>query len=60
VRVAAGERQRSIARSYNVKSGDDFEVGGMKLQPSQRQAQGPWADLALHTLGWKAFQDLCA
>ena len=25
-----------------------------------RQAQGPWADLALHTLGWKAFQDLCA
>jgi hypothetical protein len=26
----------------------------------QRQAQGPWVDLALHTLGWKAFQDLCA
>jgi hypothetical protein len=26
----------------------------------RRQAQGPWADLALHTLGWKAFQDLCA
>lgn len=25
-----------------------------------RQAQGPWTDLALHTLGWKAFQDLCA
>lgn len=24
------------------------------------QAQGPWTDLALHTLGWKAFQDLCA
>jgi hypothetical protein len=21
-------------------------------------AQGPWTDLALHTLGWKAFQDL--
>jgi hypothetical protein len=32
-----------------------------RLAPSQqRQAQGPWADLALHTLGWKAFQDLCA
>ncbi len=25
-----------------------------------KQAQGPWTDLALHTLGWKAFQDLCA
>lgn len=24
------------------------------------RAQGPWTDLALHTLGWKAFQDLCA
>ena len=24
------------------------------------QAQGPLVDLALHTLGWKAFQDLCA
>jgi hypothetical protein len=24
------------------------------------QPQGPWTDLALHTLGWKAFQDLCA
>lgn len=23
-------------------------------------AQGPLTDLALHTLGWKAFQDLCA
>ncbi|MCZ8548055.1 hypothetical protein OOJ09_28090 [Mesorhizobium qingshengii] len=26
----------------------------------QRTAQGAWTDLALHTLGWKAFQDLCA
>ncbi len=25
-----------------------------------RQAQGAWTDLALHTLGWKSFQDLCA
>jgi hypothetical protein len=25
-----------------------------------RQAQGPWVDLSLHTLGWKSFQDLCA
>jgi energy-coupling factor transporter ATP-binding protein EcfA2 len=28
--------------------------------PKRRQAQGAWTDLALHTLGWKAFQDLCA
>lgn len=25
-----------------------------------QQAQGPLKDLALHTLGWKSFQDLCA
>ena len=35
-----------------VIDGDQFS--------GKRQAQGPWADLALHTLGWKAFQDLCA
>lgn len=23
-------------------------------------ANGPWADLALHTIGWKSFQDLCS
>ncbi|MEQ1871364.1 MAG: hypothetical protein ABL961_15225 [Vicinamibacterales bacterium] len=27
---------------------------------SQRRAEGPWSDLALHTIGWKAFQDLCS
>lgn len=25
-----------------------------------RRAQGPWSDLALHTIGWRAFQDLCS
>src|SRR4249919_2448170 len=24
------------------------------------RAEGPWSDLALHTIGWKAFQDLCS
>ena len=24
------------------------------------QAQGPFTDLALHTIGWKAFQDMAA
>lgn len=26
----------------------------------QREAQGPWSNLALHTIGWRAFQDLCS
>lgn len=30
------------------------------MATSTPQAQGPVADLAIHTLGWKAFQDLCA
>ena len=28
--------------------------------PSERRAHGPWSDLALHTIGWRAFQDLCS
>lgn len=27
---------------------------------ARRTAVGPWADLALHTIGWRAFQDLCS
>ncbi len=27
---------------------------------SERRAHGPWSDLALHTIGWRAFQDLCS
>lgn len=30
------------------------------LEKPRRQAVGPWSDLALHTIGWRAFQDLCA
>lgn len=26
----------------------------------ERRAHGPWSDLALHTIGWRAFQDLCS
>ena len=25
-----------------------------------RRAHGPWSDLALHPIGWRAFQDLCS
>jgi len=24
------------------------------------RAEGPWGDLAIHSIGWKAFQDLCS
>lgn len=24
------------------------------------RAEGPWSDLALYSIGWKAFQDLCS
>lgn len=27
-------------------------------EPHERRAHGPWSDLALHTIGWRAFQDL--
>ncbi|AYN20434.1 hypothetical protein [Alcaligenes aquatilis] len=27
-------------------------------EPRERRAHGPWSDLALHTIGWRAFQDL--
>lgn len=30
------------------------------LAPHGRRAHGPWSDLALHTIGWRAFQDLCS
>lgn len=29
-------------------------------QNTNSQAQGPFADLAFHTIGWKAFQNMCA
>src|SRR5690606_4502782 len=25
-----------------------------------RRAHGPWSELALHSIGWRAFQDLCS
>lgn len=30
------------------------------MPPRDRRAHGPWSDLALHTIGWRAFQDLCS
>lgn len=30
------------------------------IPPRSRRAHGPWSDLALHTIGWRAFQDLCS
>ncbi|RWX05686.1 hypothetical protein EHI45_29190 [Rhizobium leguminosarum] len=34
--------------------------GVVRHDRAETHAQGPWSDLALHTIGWKAFQDLCA
>jgi len=33
---------------------------GAVTSARERRAQGPWSDLALHTIGWRAFQDLCS
>lgn len=33
-------------------------IGPLALH--ERRAHGPWSDLALHTIGWRAFQDLCS
>jgi hypothetical protein len=33
---------------------------GASGNPSWRSAVGPWSDLSLHTIGWRAFQDLCS
>ncbi|WP_176598287.1 MULTISPECIES: restriction endonuclease [Sphingobium] len=32
----------------------------VQLRSPDRAAVGPWSDLALHTIGWRAFQDLCS
>ena len=32
----------------------------MSIAFARASAEGPWSTLALHTIGWKAFQDLCA
>lgn len=33
---------------------------GEVVSSRERRAHGPWSDLALHTIGWRAFQDLCS
>lgn len=39
----------------------NVEDGSGEHAPSHdRRAHGPWSDLALHTIGWRAFQDLCS
>jgi energy-coupling factor transporter ATP-binding protein EcfA2 len=45
-----------------LRGGYDTGMETQQLQPPTRtaQAQGYHVDFALHSLGWKAFQDLCA
>ncbi|MAN76560.1 MAG: hypothetical protein CML24_05050 [Rhizobiales bacterium] len=40
-----------------MTAGDDQAVS---TPPRDRHTHGPWSDLALHTIGWRAFQDLCS
>jgi hypothetical protein len=42
-----------------VDCAGDIEAGNLTPAPN-RVAVGPWSDLALHTIGWRAFQDLCS
>lgn len=44
-----------MARRVKAENGLD----GIVLA-RERRAHGPWSDLALHTIGWRAFQDLCS
>lgn len=36
------------------------DVDASPLPAKGKRAIGPWSDLALHTIGWRAFQDLCS
>lgn len=38
----------------------DGDALTIPASPRHRRAHGPWSDLALHTIGWRAFQDLCS
>lgn len=40
-------------------AGDTVAQTGPSASRDSR-AHGPWSDLALHTIGWRAFQDLCS
>lgn len=44
------------AESENPPAGDE----ALNPEGLSARAEGPWSDLALHSIGWKAFQDLCS
>lgn len=48
---------KGVRRRRMEKTDDPAAVG---LGITSGSAQGPYPDLAIHSLGWKAFQDLCA
>jgi len=43
-----------------MKGADDIATTEIQARTPNRVAVGPWSDLALHTIGWRAFQDLCS
>lgn len=49
---------KAIAENSSIfASGPVSGAGGLR---AAARAEGPWTDLALHSIGWRAFQDLCS
>src|SRR5665213_2739435 len=49
---------KAIAENSSIfASGPAPGAGGLG---AVARAEGPWTDLALHSIGWRAFQDLCS
>ncbi|WP_249780540.1 restriction endonuclease [Bradyrhizobium sp. dw_411] len=49
---------KALAENSGIlASGQAPDAGGLG---AAARAEGPWTDLALHSIGWRAFQDLCS
>ena len=61
---ARGDAISFVQETENVSFTESVEIlaseAGMPMPAHAPKAQGPYVDLALHTIGWKAFQDMAA
>ena len=61
---AKGDAISFVQETENVSFFEAVEIlareAGMPMPAHAPKAQGPYVDLALHTIGWKAFQDMAA
>jgi hypothetical protein len=48
---------KALAENSNVLASGEAPDRGLG---AAARAEGPWTDLALHRIGWRAFQDLCS